>query len=234
MGRLPATSSASIYERDNIKTKTFPLFAENCTFTDDSVCTLAVAQALLERRDFQRQLAELCPSLSRARLWRALSRMGALGPADGQRLVGQWRAHCGVSPVAYAAADEAELMTLAAGSAMASHDHPDAVAGAQAAALAIFLALRGGSSESIKTQIVGRFGYDLNRQVDDIRPNHGYDLSAKGTVPVALICALGGGQPRGRRAQCDFHSAAIVTPWPVLPAPWPKRVTACRTRRRRR
>ena len=95
-----------------------------------------------------------------------------------------------VSPVGYAAKSEAEVLDLAERSASASHNHPDAVAGAQAGALAIWLARRGTSPEDLRAEISDRFGYDLTQSVEQIRPSHDYDFSARGTLPVALICAL--------------------------------------------
>ena len=87
-----------------------------------------------------------------------------------------------VSPIAHWAREEDELMELAAASAAVSHDHPDAIAGAQA---------RGGTDRpGIRTLVGSRFGYDPQMSVDQIRAGHRFDVSSKGTVPPAIVCAL--------------------------------------------
>ena len=68
-------------------------------------------------------------------------------------------------------------------------NHPR-IKGAQAAALAVFLARTTGDKKLIKKEIAGRFGYDLNRKVDSIRPSYSFDVSCQGTVPEAIIAFL--------------------------------------------
>jgi len=71
-----------------------------------------------------------------------------------------------------------------------SHDHPDAIAGAQAAVLAAWLARHGAAPDTIRREIAARFGYDLSLSVAQIRARYAFDISCKGTVPPALVCAL--------------------------------------------
>ena len=71
-----------------------------------------------------------------------------------------------------------------------SHTHPQAIKGAQATALAIYLALNGSSKKEIKVQIENRFGYDLNRIYADIQPRYTFDVSCQGSVPEAIIAFL--------------------------------------------
>ena len=189
LGAIAGDIIGSIYERDNIKTKDFPLFQSHCRYTDDTVCTLAVAHALLEGEDFApalRDFARRYPDRGYG------ARFLQWAHSDSPTGNGSWGngAAMRVSPVAYMAESEAELMDLAGRSAAASHDHADAVAGAQAVALSIWLARRGIGGEALRSEIERRFGYDLSRGVDEIRPSHDYDFSARGTVPVALVCAL--------------------------------------------
>lgn len=189
LGAIAGDVIGSIYERDNIKTKDFPLFQAHCRFTDDSVCTLAVAQALLEDCDFAgalRAFARRYPGRGYGAKFLDWSHSDAPGGN------GSWGngAVMRVSPVAYAAESETRVLELAGASAAASHDHPDAVAAAQAVALAIWLLRRGQDATAVRAAITARFGYDLSASVDQIRPSHGYDFSARGTAPVALICAL--------------------------------------------
>ena len=55
---------------------------------------------------------------------------------------------------------------------------------------AIWLALRGVSTETVRREVTTRYGYDLERTVEDIRPSHRFDVTCQGTVPTALVCAL--------------------------------------------
>ena len=189
LGAIAGDIIGSIYERDNIKTKDFPLFQPHCRYTDDTVCTLAVAHALLEGEDFASALRGFARRYP-GRGYGARFLDWAL--SDSAVGNGSWGngAAMRVSPVAYAAESEAELLELAGRSAAASHDHADAVAGAQAVALSIWLARRGMAADRLRQEIAGRFGYDMSRGVDQIRPSHDYDFSARGTVPVALVCAI--------------------------------------------
>ena len=95
-----------------------------------------------------------------------------------------------VAAIGHLARDQAQLLELAAASAAVSHDHPDAIAGAQAVALAIWLARAGHERSAIRAQIAGRFGYDLGQTVAGIRPWYRFDVSCNGTVPPAMVCAL--------------------------------------------
>jgi ADP-ribosylglycohydrolase len=77
-------------------------------------------------------------------------------------------------------------------SAAVTHNHPEGIKGAQATALAVFLARGGADAEQIRREISGRFGYDLSRTTAAIRPDYTFDVSCQGSVPEALICALEG------------------------------------------
>ena len=71
-----------------------------------------------------------------------------------------------------------------------THDHPEGMKGARATVTAIWLARAGESPETIRTTVAERFGYDMNRTVDDIRPGYVFNETSQHTVPEALICAL--------------------------------------------
>ena len=75
-------------------------------------------------------------------------------------------------------------------SAEVSHNHPEGIKGAQATALAVFLAKTGAGKDAIRTRISKLFNYDLNRSVADIRPDYSFDVSCQGTVPEAIIAFL--------------------------------------------
>lgn len=95
-----------------------------------------------------------------------------------------------VSPVGFALEMVEQVLVEAKKTAEVSHNHPEGIKGAQAKALAVFLARTGAAREQIRTEIAGRFGYDLNRTIDEIRPRYRFDISCQGTVPEAVIAFL--------------------------------------------
>ena len=95
-----------------------------------------------------------------------------------------------VSPVGFAFSSEEEVLGYAKMTAEVSHNHPEGIKGAQATALSVFLARTGTGKEQIRERIIEEFGYDLNRTVDNIRPNYSFDVSCQGTVPEAIIAFL--------------------------------------------
>ena len=71
-----------------------------------------------------------------------------------------------------------------------THDHPEGKKVARAVTEAIWLALCREGPETMRRQITTRYGYNLERCVEDIRPSHRIDITCQGTVPTALVCAL--------------------------------------------
>jgi ADP-ribosyl-[dinitrogen reductase] hydrolase len=95
-----------------------------------------------------------------------------------------------VSPVGLFYNDEATVLKEAEKSAAITHNHEEGIKGAQAVAMAVFLARKGKSKQEIKTYIEQQFGYDLSRTIDEIRPNYTFDVSCQGSVPEAIIAFL--------------------------------------------
>ena len=81
-------------------------------------------------------------------------------------------------------------MKEAARTAEITHNHPEGVKGAQATALAIFLARTGRSKNEIRKAIQTRFGYDLDQTVNEIRPSYSFNESCHQTTPEAIIAFL--------------------------------------------
>ncbi len=188
LGAIAGDIVGSIYEHRNIKTKDFPLFGEGCSFTDDTVCTVAIADWLASGGDCAEHLRRHVrrhPSRGYGVMFSQWANFGG-GPYNSWGNGSAMR----VSPVAHLARDEQELLDLAEKSAAVTHNHPDAVAGAQAVALAMWMAKAGAEAPTIRREISERFRYDLSQTVDEIRPWYDFDVSCAGTVPVAIICAL--------------------------------------------
>lgn len=95
-----------------------------------------------------------------------------------------------VSPVGWAFDTRESVLTEAAASAAFSHDHPEGIKGAQAVALAIWLARNGASKEEIRQDLETTFGYELKRTVDQIRPSYLFEVSCQRSVPEAILCFL--------------------------------------------
>jgi ADP-ribosylglycohydrolase len=192
----------SPYEFDRSgKTKDFPLFSPESRFTDDTVMTVAVADAFLS-----------CPAGAsneaiRRQLIRSMQRFGRLHPGIGYgakffnwlmtvdpQPYGSWGngSAMRVSSAGWLFGDLETVLKMARLSAEVSHDHPEAIKGAQATAAAVFLARTGCSKEEIRTYIESTFGYDLSRTCDEIRPGYRHDVSCRGTVPEAITAFLEG------------------------------------------
>jgi ADP-ribosylglycohydrolase len=95
-----------------------------------------------------------------------------------------------VSPIGWAFDTLDEVLAEAARSAAVTHDHPEGIAGAQATAAAVHLARIGATKDEIRTEISGRFGYDLDRTAAEIRPDYRFDVTCQGSVPEAIIAFL--------------------------------------------
>jgi len=189
IGAIAGDIIGSVYEHHPIKTKDFPLFDSRCTFTDDSVLTVAVADSVLTGRPYRESMREIGRRHPHAGYGGSFIRW--LFSHD-PRPYNSWGngAAMRVSPVGFAFATEAEVLQQAQKSAEISHNHPEGIKGAQATAIAVFLARTGHNKEEIREQIHQRFGYDLDRGVEDIRPGYAFDVSCQGTVPEAIIAFL--------------------------------------------
>lgn len=103
-----------------------------------------------------------------------------------------------VSPVAWAFNSVEDVLYEAERSASVTHNHPEGIKGAQSIALAIYLARTGVEKEEIRREIETRFGYDLRRSLDEIRPSYQWDSTCLGSVPESIIAFL---------ESTDFESA---------------------------
>jgi ADP-ribosylglycohydrolase len=189
LGAIAGDVIGSVYEHRRIKTTEFPLFGPNSTFTDDTVMTVAVAHAILEGIDYAtsfRLFGRRYPNAGYGG-----SFIGWLFK-DNAEPYGSWGngSAMRVCPVGWAFGAAGQVLDEAKRSAEVSHNHPEGIKGAQATALAVFLARSGESKATITGEIARRFGYDLNRTIDQIRPVYRFDVSCQGSVPEALIAFL--------------------------------------------
>jgi len=192
----------SPYEFDRgQKVKDFPLFRESSMFTDDTVMTIAVAEAFMdaEKDAIDEEIRKLLVSSMRKwgrkypfagygmrfSIWLAEPRpkpYGSYGNGSAMR----------VSPAAWLFNDLETVRKMARLSAEVTHNHPEGIKGAEATASAIFLARTGKTKVEIKEFIETEFHYDLSRTCDEIRPDYYHVESCMETVPEAITTFLEG------------------------------------------
>lgn len=189
IGAIAGDIIGSVYEWGPIKHKVFPLFDRRSGFTDDSVLTVAVAEAILTSTpyvDCIRRFGRRYPDAGYGASFAHWLQHDDAGPYNSWGNGSAMR----VSAVGFAFDREDEVLQQARLSAEITHDHPEGIKGAQATALAVFLARTGHDKPSIRARIASRFGYELDRALDDIRPGYAFDVSCQGSVPEALIAFL--------------------------------------------
>lgn len=207
----------SPYEFDmGDKTKDFPLFSEKSHFTDDTVMTIAVAEAFMKAKAPKMEHfehgwylsdGEVSDEMIRQTLVQSMQKYGSMYPHAGYGgMFRRWlRAKnpqpygsygngsaMRVSSAAWLYDDIATVRKMARLSAEVTHNHPEGIKGAEATASAIFLSRTGHSKAEIRTYIETEFQYDLSRSCDEIRPNYYHVESCQETVPEAITAFLEG------------------------------------------
>lgn len=191
----------------------FPLFRRESNFSDDTVTTIAVADAILKSGDEEdgriffsnlvKTLQEWCRKYPRRgyggrfRDWiveKNPKPYNSYGNGAAMR----------VSAAGWFCDNLYDTRECARTTARITHNHKEGVKGAMATACAIFLARTGSSKEAIKSYIESEFGYDLNRRIDDIRVHYHHTEKICETVPEAIIAFL---------ESTDFESAIRNTVW---------------------
>ena len=189
IGAIAGDIIGSVYEHHQIKTKDFPLFHPRCEFTDDTVLTVAVADAILSGRSYLESVREIGRRYPGAGYGGTFIRWLHSEDPRPYKSWGNGSA-MRVSPVGFAFLSETEVLLQAKMTAEISHNHPEGIKGAQATALSVYLARTGIGKEQIRSRIAQRFGYKMERRVEDIRPTYSFDVSCQGTVPEAIIAFL--------------------------------------------
>ena len=189
IGAIIGDVVGSVHEHGGTKSTAFPLLVPQSRFTDDTVMTIATADALLSGEPYDRayrRWGRRYPHAGYGGAFRRWLQAEDAGP------YGSWGngSAMRVSPVALARDSIEQVLAEAERSAAATHDHPEGIKGAQAASLAVFLARTGASKAEIRRELAVRFGYDLSRTIDEIRPTYRFDVSCQGSVPEALIAFL--------------------------------------------
>ncbi len=191
LGAIVGDIIGSAYEFNNHRSKTFePLFHPEARFTDDTVCTVAIADALIQGTDPALSLQSWCQRYAENGGWG--QRFALWIFEDNPQPYGSWGngAAMRISPVGLLAGTEDELFQWTDFATAITHNHPEAIASARAVASAIFWARHGIAPMEIAARLTQRFGYDLTQTPDDIRPTYKRTERASGSVPQAIVCAL--------------------------------------------
>ena len=181
------------------KTKNFDLFSEGCGFTDDSVMTIAVGEALMAVgpkaavKEIEEAVASNMQDWGKRyphagyggsfRHWLKENNpkpYGSYGNGSAMR----------VSAAGWLYDSIERTREVARATANVTHNHPEGIKGAEATASAIYMARNGSSKEEIKTYIEREFHYDLSRTLDNIRTYYHHVESCQETVPEAIIAFL--------------------------------------------
>lgn len=204
IGAIAGDIIGSVYEWHNAKKKDdVKFFKEGCRFTDDSVLTCAVAKWIMST---MAETADIEDRFNHKELIRCLKNYGKKYRGAGYgRMFRTWLdsesnepfnsfgngAGMRVSPVGFFCDSVESIKKWAQASAEVTHNHIEGIKGAQAIALAIWAASRGLNKEEIKDTIVSEFGYDLNKNLNEIGQNvHKFDATCQVTVPEAIIVFL--------------------------------------------
>ena len=190
LGAIIGDIVGSVYEFDPIKTKNFDILTSRCFFTDDSVCTIAVADILLHDLPPPETMQKWCqryPNCSYGGMFRQWIFKDTPQPYNSYGNGAAMR----VSPAAFLNRDDLNAAITASDKVTEiTHNHPEGMKGARATTHVIWLAYQGKEPKEIRNVITAEYDYDLSKTVDDIRPDYYFNETCQKTVPQAITCAL--------------------------------------------
>ena len=181
--------TGSVREFFPFKSKEISVPPSDGFLTDDTCLTIATAECLLTGKDYATAYQETFHRHPNVGYGHNFARWGTgeiQGPYNSWGNGSAMR----VAPVAYARDSAEEVLAEAKRSAEVTHNHPEGIQGAQATALCVYMARTGASKADIRNEIVRRFNYDLNRTLDEIRPEYSFDVSCQGSVPESILSFL--------------------------------------------
>lgn len=161
------------------------------TYTDDTVCTFACADALLHQHDMAATLHERCRADIRRGFGGSFVRWlscptvtpsyHSYGNGSGMR----------TAAAGFMARTQEECVELATRTALPTHDHPEGIKGAVATSLAIFHAMQGCGKDFIRQEVLDKYYPQWSQYTyDRIHPGYRFDATCQRTIPAALICFL--------------------------------------------
>lgn len=190
LGAIIGDIVGSIYEWNRIKTKEFEFFGKRCDFTDDSVCTIAVADILLHDKPPAETMQKWCRKYPGRGYGGMFGQWIHDNPPEPYNSYGNGAA-MRVSPAACLNRDDLDAALAASDKVTEiTHNHPEGMKGARATTHTIWLAFQGESPTKISKVITSEYEYDLSKSVDEIRPDYYFNETCQKTIPQAITCAL--------------------------------------------
>ena len=189
LGAIAGDIIGSIYEFSPVKTTEFPLFSPSCAFTDDTVLTVALADAILHGKDYAAEMKDYYRRYPDRGYGGSFHRWARSRDSQPYNSWGNGAA-MRISPAGFAYDTLEEVLARAEAFTAVTHNHPEGIKGGKATAAAVFLARTGKSKKEIRKYIEDGFGYDLSGTLAEIRPTYRFDESCQGTVPQALTAFL--------------------------------------------
>lgn len=189
IGAIAGDIIGSMYELHSIKTTKFPLFKFGSIYTDDSITTIAIANAILSQTDYASNLKYFGRMFSNAGYGHNFYKWLFSESNDPYNSWGNGAA-MRVSPIGFAFNDLNTVLQEAKKSALVTHNHLEGIKGAQVTAASVFMAKTNKSKQEIKDFIESEYKYDLSESVRSLQATYKFDNSCQGTVPQAIICFL--------------------------------------------
>jgi ADP-ribosyl-[dinitrogen reductase] hydrolase len=210
IGAIIGDIVGSRFEFNNHRSKDFELFTDECEVTDDSIMTIAVAKAIMET---EKRVTPLLNehgyndeyyALLETMTIKYMQEIGRKYPYCGYGgMFGSWifsddpkpynsygnGAAMRISPVGFIANTDYEARELSKIVTSTTHNHTEGIKGAEATALAIFMAKRGFSKEEIFHKINNNY-YNLDFTIDEIRDTYEFNETCQETVPQAIVAFL--------------------------------------------
>ena len=196
IGAIIGDIVGSRFEWNNIKTKEFNFFSNSCKLTDDSIMTLAVAKAIFEANTdaeklsgltvkYMREIGRYYPNCGYGGMFYQWMFSDRMGPYNSYGNGAAMR----VSACGFAAKNIEEAKLLSRKVTEVTHNHPEGLKGAEAAAVCIALAREGKKISEIRDH-VDRHYYPMNFTLDGIRRTYQFNETCQDTVPQAITAFL--------------------------------------------
>lgn len=198
LGAIIGDIIGSRFEFNNTHKTDFELFTDECALTDDTICTVAIADAILRGLSFEQSLLDWCR--------RYPTPKGAYGASFGRWIYAQDPkpynsfgngSAMRVSPCGWLP-DGTDIRLYARQSAECTHNHPEGIKGAECIAECIYVARHQKDKSLIRALARDYYGYDLSQSCDEIRRTNTFNETCQVTVPQAIVCFL---------ESTDFESA---------------------------
>lgn len=188
LGAIIGDIVGSRFEFNNVKSKSFKLFKQECSFTDDTICTVAVADAILSGKSYRDSVHEWCSKYPHP--------MGGYGGSFAQWVhsddpqpyfsFGNGSA-MRVSPIGmYFDNEFGDVLKEAQASAEITHDHPEGIRGAQVTAMCVWMMRKGYTKADMKSYVTGEYG-SIPKFVQFSNP---FNETCMNAVPVSVSCVL--------------------------------------------